>query len=493
MECHKEGVCQRCGRQTSILNYQYQRALEPHEQFCIECNEDLHNQARREYATHPDWYNEDKWWLTMDKAWKRIFPDGGPRGEDITTWWRRQWPRTEWKQWEEQNPGHWRGNAPDHHATRQQSPENKRGVTDPQQTYGTSNSSGLSVPHCGTQRWQQSKWHRHQRQGNNQSDQPPQKTHGQTHQHIIEQQESTPPTRFRGDRPILLANDGMHAKQEGKSGGKHAYLTQQALRQYCLQHDVWCVDLSNQNEWPVPNLQRFDWKTTILLCDKRSELIGDGITNFCFKLLRNVKDPNYPKPQDPSDTGERHVFECTNVNGNVWHLHYHNNGKYDPPYQIPYRKSIWDFAEWNVDENSDGFDECNITLSCADILNSYPEHNTPLGCKEFATALTKICSDDSKIYDITNMKAVHWHRWLKNLQSTDTVDYIGSGIVRVYAYNQGQKATIMFAHPGNTSTLVELTHGHAKARRPKYKVPNTQEHLRYFPDVVQTKTSWLRM
>ena len=115
----------------------------------------------------------------------------------------------------------------------------------------------------------------------------------------------------------------------------------------------------------------------------------------------------------PSDTGERHVFEATCVNGNVWHLHYHKDGKYDPPYQIPYGKSIWDFAQWDVDENSDGFDECNITLSCDDILNSYSEHNTPLGCKEFATALAKICSD-AKVYDITNTKAVHWHRWLSN-------------------------------------------------------------------------------
>ena len=490
MECAKNDVCQRCGRHTSIVTHQYERPLEPHEQFCIQCNQDLHNQVLGDYAKFPDWYDSNKWWLTMEETRRRM---GGPPCDDKRTRRWTQWPRTEWSHGVGENHGHRRRNAPDPHATQQQSQNNKRTVTDPQQTNGT----GLSVPPG----WQQSRGRQNQWQGNSQSSHPPQKTREQTHQHITEQYESAPPTRVRAHRPILLANDGMHAKQacisnaanEARAGGKHAYLTQQALRQYCLQHDVWCVDLSNQNEWPVPNLQRFDWKTTILLCDKRSELIGDGITNFCFKLLRNVKDPNYPKPQDPSDTGERHVFECTNVNGNVWHLHYHNNGKYDTPYQIPYRKSIWDFAEWNVDENSDGFDECNITLSCADILNSYPEHNTPLGCKEFATALTKICSDDSKIYDITNMKAVHWHRWLKNLQSTDTVDYIGSGIVRVYAYNQGEKATIMFAHPGNTSTLVELTHGHAKARRPKYKVPNTQEHLRYFSDVVQTKTSWLRM
>ena len=246
--------------------------------------------------------------------------------------------------------------------------------------------------------------------------------------------------------------------------------------------------------------------------DKRAKLIGDGIIDFCFKLLPNVKDQNYPKPEEPSDIGERHVFECTCVGGTVWQLHYHKNGKHDEPNRIPYRSSIWHLANvpaWAFDEPitasmglpASTWPRANVTASEKTIMFSReaifdprPEHNTPLGSPELVTALSTICSD-KRVYDITNMRAVHWHRWLQTLCRRTAIDYVGPGIARIYAYNEIEKATIMFAHPDNTSTLVEHTHSHGKSKKTQRRhveIPNTQAHLEGWT-VVMTDTSWLRI
>ena len=96
---------------------------------------------------------------------------------------------------------------------------------------------------------------------------------------------------------------------------------------------------------------------------------------------------------------------------------------------------------------------------------------------------------------LPTMRAVHWHRWLQTLCRRTAIDYVGPGIVRVYAYNEIEKATIMFAHPDNTSTLVEHTHSHGKSKKTQRRhveIPNTQAHLEGWT-VVMTDTSWLRI
>ena len=63
------------------------------------------------------------------------------------------------------------------------------------------------------------------------------------------------------------------------------------------------------------------------------------------------------------------------------------------------------------------------------IFESTPEHNTPLGTEELLNALRKICPDEPT-RDITDMQAVHWHRWLRNLCQQIAVNYIEPGIER---------------------------------------------------------------
>jgi hypothetical protein len=54
-------------------------------------------------------------------------------------------------------------------------------------------------------------------------------------------------------------------------------------------------------------------------------MIGTGIVSFKFRLLQGERDHNYIK----KDSGEKHVFEITTLDGSRWQLHYHKNGKQD--------------------------------------------------------------------------------------------------------------------------------------------------------------------
>ena len=65
--------------------------------------------------------------------------------------------------------------------------------------------------------------------------------------------------------------------------------------------------------------------------DKSEPLVGPGVVKFNFRLLQNVRDPNYIK----IDSGERHVFEILSVDGTRWQLHYHKKGSMDKPAHIP--------------------------------------------------------------------------------------------------------------------------------------------------------------
>ena len=321
------------------------------------------------------------------------------------------------------------------------------------------------------------------------------------------------------DRPILLKNDGAKHDKRGEHGGQAAYKTQQALRQYCLKHRLWHCALNHDDEWPLADGARFDWKATLLALteDKREYLIADGIIFFQFLLLRNVKDQNYPKPlsattttavkptetQPPvPDTGERHVFEITLRDGTKWHLHYHSNGQHDPPYKIPPFSSIWHVASMRHMAWEPNLPD---VFSLESIFESTPEHNTPLGTGELCKALCKICAGETT-RDITDMQAVHWHRWLRTLiqgcedpYSSMAAIYIGPGIERVFAFTSCRHGlddkplpTIVFAHPNNTYTSVDFSPAKKNWRRQHATHEEWKNH-HMFSSAAKESTSWLRI
>ena len=297
---------------------------------------------------------------------------------------------------------------------------------------------------------------------------------------------------------ILLTDDETQydRRRQTSHGGRPAHRAQQALRRHCLQNRLWCVTLNNDANWPLPGHTQFDWKRTLLVMpqDRRKQLIGDGIVLFQFRLLRNVKDQNYPKSlqkqethNSVADTGERHVFEITQCDGTKWHLHYHKNGQHDSPYEIPPRSSIWDMDKHDSPR----------WFSQQSIFQSTPEHNTPLGTEELCKALLKICPDVNSTRDITDMQAVHWHRWLQNINQSTAAMYIGTGIERVFAFSSiGREdqpvLTIVFAHPNNTYTSVDfaLTRKGWKPRDVTREDGNS-DHI--FSSVIKETTSWLRI
>ena len=309
------------------------------------------------------------------------------------------------------------------------------------------------------------------------------------------------PRRHRGsDRPILLTNDEASYDRDSQlpHGGPQAFKAQQALRQYCLQNHLWNVVL-NDDYWPLPE-PRFDWKKTLLVLQepKRTQLIADGIVFFQFRLLRNVKDQNYPKPRTPddaaTDTGERHIFEITQYSGKTVQVHYHRNGAYDRPHEIPPLSSIWDLAKAEH-YLVPGPPYC---FSKKAILQSTPEHNTALGTGELCNALRKICTGGGIARDITDMQAVHWHRWLQTLwrgQGAVDAEAIISddGIERVFAYCDDQLwPTIIFAHKNNTYTSVEFSLTNKKWRRQKATREGWKSH-HMFSIATREPTSWLRI
>ena len=75
----------------------------------------------------------------------------------------------------------------------------------------------------------------------------------------------------------------------------------------------------------------FNWKAMLKSLPTARAIIGCGVTAFNFRLLPGVMDHNYVKV----DSGERHVFEVVRADGSTVLLHFHKNGKCDPPEVVP--------------------------------------------------------------------------------------------------------------------------------------------------------------
>ena len=94
---------------------------------------------------------------------------------------------------------------------------------------------------------------------------------------------------------------------------------------------MYAVDLTS-NELPpgVPGNLNFDWRDLLASMDPpvvRGLMEESELRAFSFRLLQWALYHNWRK----RDTGERHVFEMTLANGTTVHLHFHKNGRFDPP------------------------------------------------------------------------------------------------------------------------------------------------------------------
>ena len=61
----------------------------------------------------------------------------------------------------------------------------------------------------------------------------------------------------------------------------------------------------------------FDWRAVLKSLPTGGDIVGAGVCKFTFRLLSDVRDPNYIK----HDSGERHVFEVTRADGSFVHVH----------------------------------------------------------------------------------------------------------------------------------------------------------------------------
>ena len=125
--------------------------------------------------------------------------------------------------------------------------------------------------------------------------------------------------------PVLTLEELRNRAPVQGMAGKAACRKQRELRAICLRRGIFHIDLTN-DAW--------NWRDVLrsLPAAVQADLVGPGVTHFRFRLLENVRDPNWAR----IDSGEKHVFEIERCDGSTCHLHYHKNGKMDPPqYPVP--------------------------------------------------------------------------------------------------------------------------------------------------------------
>jgi hypothetical protein len=233
-------------------------------------------------------------------------------------------------------------------------------------------------------------------------------------------------------------------------GGNAAWKEQQQLRRYCLEQDLWEVDLSRSS---------YDWRQLLKSMPpaKSCGLVGPGVIKFSFRLLRNVVDHNYIK----RDSGERHVFEIWCADDVRWHLHFHKNGSMDNPVYVPL--TLASAAQpAHMASVAQPAVELHPLWTFDDIMSATAHASPAVGKNEVSMALDVFLNFYCRTgagavgaVDITSQEAFPWARWLRNVVTNREI--IGDGIVRVFAFREttDSAAEIVFCHPNDTCTHVQ--------------------------------------
>ena len=258
------------------------------------------------------------------------------------------------------------------------------------------------------------------------------------------------------EQPVLFSwHELVAMRQEQACGGKAANAEQKRLRAQCFANNLWEIDLSRST---------YDWRQLLKAMPegKSRPLVGGGIVKFSFRLLENVRDHNYMK----TDSGERHVFEITCVDGERWQLHFHKNGNMDSPTRIPPPSAMPQAVLHGQPTNNTlgsaarPVHEEGATWHLRDILDNTPHDNLPVGRHEAHMALATILQSHTPravpfAVDITASTAFPWQRWLRNV--VENQELIGSGVVKVFALCRTTplEAQIVFCHPDDTWTCAK--------------------------------------
>jgi len=278
---------------------------------------------------------------------------------------------------------------------------------------------------------------------------------------------------------VLLSWEDLEAMTHTPGwGGVRAHSEQRRFRKCCMNEKKWELDLSDTTAYPT-----YDWKQLLKGLPKaRSDLlVGQGIVKFTFRLLQNARDHNYVG-RDKEDTGERHIFLITCADGVRWHLHFHKDGKMDPPIRIlpnaPMPQDVLPYPPMN--DACCSAEQSAPTWTAEHILDATPceritnddgttyvrvMDNIPIGGKEANMALRALLRRHPSqkppfAVDITATTAFPWHRWLRNVKPEVARELIRGGITRVLALCSPSLATesideaIVFCHPDGQYTRV---------------------------------------
>ena len=280
-------------------------------------------------------------------------------------------------------------------------------------------------------------------------------------------------------------------------GGKEACRKQRELR-------TWCLDqLPVQYEYDLTN---GDWSWQDVLRSHNEELLkevleGSSITSFSFRLLAHERDPNYIK----KDSGERHVFELRRADGVAVQMHYHKNGKMDPPTVLrerraPVRPGCAPAAQeasaaQPAPAQSSPTYELQPVATLADIKASPTNRSVPMGKNEVHTALLAILShcfgEDAGAVNITDGKALEWRTWLKNF--TQNREVVGEGIKQVFALKPQpfQRPCLALVRADDSCALVTVSNASVNLYENCDKIPCGDKNL--LRSVRSTTIPWMQL
>ena len=231
-------------------------------------------------------------------------------------------------------------------------------------------------------------------------------------------------------------------------GGKVACQKQRELRTHLLATD-------DEREADLTSSD-FNWRAVLKSLPTGADIVGAGVCKFTFRLLSDVRDPNYIK----KDSGERHVFEVTRADGSSVQLHFHKNGKCDKPEM--FRKIPIEIGAAEPDRAKAKF-EFATPVSFNDIVHSEASgDNLPLGRNEATMALEallQVTRQGTQIdaVNVTDGIAFPWKRLLCN--TMENKEIVAGGISAVYVVptsNYFDGPQLFFCHPNLSYTCVFL-------------------------------------
>ena len=252
-------------------------------------------------------------------------------------------------------------------------------------------------------------------------------------------------------KPALLTQEQLRNMAPTRGiGGKAACQKQRELRERLLGTlDVRETDLTDSD---------FNWKAVLksLPTAVGADVVGTGVCKFTFRLLRDVRDPNYIK----IDSGERHVFEVTRTDGSAVHLHFHKSGRCDKP-QTFHRVPVEIGA---AEPDRVGANAILAPPATLDDIKRWetPGDNLPMGRNEVAMALENLLQitrqgTHIQAVNVTDGIALLWQRFLRN--TIQNKEIIRNGIIAAYVMGPHDGPQLVFCHPDSSYTRVSIRGG----------------------------------